>query len=269
MSISFLEKHEKKGMFKLLVKGVDLGYFNSLRRIMNDEVPTLAIEDVEFVENSSILYDEVISHRLGLIPLDTDLKSYNIKSECKCKGEGCARCSVQLSLRAKGPDTVYASEIKSKDPKVKPVHPKIPIVKLLNNQNLSFNATAVLGQGKEHVKWSSGHYYFQFGPQIEIEAGKIDEETAQKVVEECPKNVFEVKAKKLSIIKENQNNCHLCMGCVDKAQEGAITVKGNEEEILFSAELWGQLTLKDVVNEACDILEKKLESLKAALEEIK
>jgi len=161
MDIKLVESQEKKNRLIFSVKGVDTAYANTLRWIMGFEVPVMAIEDVEFRKNTSILYDEMISHRLGLIPLSTDLKSYNMMSECKCKGAGCASCTVKLILKAQGPCTVYASDIKSKDPEIKPLHGKMPIVKLLEDQELEFEATAVLGQGKDHSKWCPGLIYYK------------------------------------------------------------------------------------------------------------
>jgi len=161
MEIKLVENQEKKNRLIFSLKGVDTAYANTLRRIMGFEVPVMAIEDVEFRKNTSILYDEMIAHRLGLVPLSTDLKSYNMMSECKCKGAGCASCTVKLILKVQGPCTVYASDIKSKDPEIKPIYGKMPIVKLLEGQELEFEATAVLGQGKEHSKWSTGLIYYK------------------------------------------------------------------------------------------------------------
>ncbi len=161
MEIKLVENQEKKNRLIFSVKGVDTAYANTLRRIMGFEVPVMAIEDVEFRKNTSILYDEMIAHRLGLIPLSTDIKSYNMMNECKCKGAGCASCTVKLTLKVQGPCTVYASDIKTKDPEIKPLYGKMPIVKLLEGQELEFEATAVLGQGKEHSKWATGLVYYK------------------------------------------------------------------------------------------------------------
>jgi DNA-directed RNA polymerase subunit D len=161
MDVKLIEYQEKKHKLVFSVKGVDAAYANTLRRIMGFEVPVMAIEDVEFRKNSSILYDEMVAHRLGLVPLTTDLKSYNLMSECKCKGAGCASCTVKLTLKAQGPCTVYSSDIKTKDPEIKPVYGKMPIVKLLEGQELELEATAILGQGKDHSKWSTGLIYYK------------------------------------------------------------------------------------------------------------
>lgn len=161
MELKVIEYQEKSNRLIFSLKGVDTAYANTLRRIMGFEVPVMAIEDVEFRKNSSILYDEILAHRLGLIPLTTDLKSYDLPNECKCKGSGCASCQVKITLKATGPGMVYSSELKSKDPAIKPINNKIPIVKLLEGQEVELEATAILGQGKVHSKWCPGLIYYK------------------------------------------------------------------------------------------------------------
>ena len=100
MEIRVLSNDKEKGKLSFIIKDTTPAFVNTLRRIMVEEVPTMAIEDVEFRKNNSILYDEMIAHRLGLISLKTDLKSYNLPENCKCKGEGCARCQLKLTLKA-------------------------------------------------------------------------------------------------------------------------------------------------------------------------
>lgn len=164
MRIQKIKYDKKKGKISFALMETTPSFANLLRRMILENVPTLAIEEVEFKNNDSILYDEIVAHRLGLIPLTTDLKTYNLPDNCKCKGKGCAMCSVILTLTEKGPKTVYASSLKSKDPKVKPTFPETPIVKLLKDQKLQFTATAVLGRGKEHTKWSPAHVHYKSIP---------------------------------------------------------------------------------------------------------
>src|SRR3989338_7641852 len=136
INIETIESEPKNNKLAFMLKGANAAFANALRRAVLEEVPTMAIEDIEFRKNSSVLYDEIIAHRMGLIPLTTDLETYNLPSDCKCKGEGCASCQVKLTLDVEGPATVYASDLKSKDPKVKPVFPGMPINKLLKGQKL-------------------------------------------------------------------------------------------------------------------------------------
>mgnify|MGYP001567655418 CR=1 FL=1 len=147
MDLKLLKKAENKIIF--LIKGTNPSFVNTLRRAMTTEVPTMAVKKVTFVKNNSALFDEIIAHRLGMLPLSTDLSMYTLPENCTCKAAGCARCQVSILLKAEGPLTVYASDLKSQDPKIKPVYARMPIVKLLKGQELEFEAVASLGLGKD------------------------------------------------------------------------------------------------------------------------
>lgn len=255
MELRILENNKKENKCSFILKDTNAAFANALRRNIINKVPVMAIEDVEFRKNSSILYDEMIAHRLGLIPLTTDLKGYNLPSECSCKGKLCAKCKIKLILKAKGPCTVYASDLKSRDPKIKPVYPKMPIVKLLKNQTLELEATAVLGEGKEHIKWSPGLAYYKYKPIIEI--GKYKD--AAIIAKVCPVDVFDVKDNKLTINKDNYLKCHLCNACKDI--DSGIEVRESESEIVFNVESFGQLDCEEILLKAVDIFDKQLSEL--------
>src|SRR3990167_3038983 len=138
MNIKILKQDEDKIVY--LISDTETSLINALRRLIMEEVPVMAIDEVTFSKNNSALYDEMIAHRLGLLPLSTDLSGYNLKEECKCKGKGCSSCQVKMALQAKGPCTVLAKDIKSKDSKIKPVYPEMPITILLKGQNLELEA---------------------------------------------------------------------------------------------------------------------------------
>jgi DNA-directed RNA polymerase subunit D len=132
-------------------------YVNSLRRLAISEVPTLAIDDVVMLENSSVMHDEAVAHRLGLIPLRTDPGRFVMPHECDCKSTlGCSKCRVLLVLDSEASDktkVVTSGELVSEDELVKPVSKDIPIIVLAPNQKLKFEAYARLGTGKDHAKW--------------------------------------------------------------------------------------------------------------------
>jgi DNA-directed RNA polymerase subunit D len=132
-------------------------YVNSLRRLAISEVSTLAIDDVVILENSSVMHDEAVAHRLGLIPLRTDPGKFVMPQECDCKSTlGCSKCRVLLVLDAEANEktlAVTSGELVSEDEMVKPVSKDIPIVVLAPNQKLKFEAYARLGIGKDHAKW--------------------------------------------------------------------------------------------------------------------
>jgi len=93
------------------------------------EVPTLAIDEISLYDNTSVLFDEQISLRLGLIPLQAgDLDVFSRPEECQCGGEGCPGCRVDFMLSAEGPGMVYSKNIQFTDPRVRPAFDKIPML---------------------------------------------------------------------------------------------------------------------------------------------
>lgn len=262
MEIRLLDNDKKNFKLSLVIKDSTAAIINSIRRNALVNVPTMAIEDVEFRKNSSILYDEMIAHRLGLLSLKTDIKSYTLPGKCKCEGKGCAHCQLKLTLKAKGPAVVYASDIKSKDPKVIPVYSKTPIVKLMKGQELELEATAVLGLGKDHIKWSPGLVYYKNKPNIEI----IKEcENKEEVVSSCPVKIFELKDGKMTLNKDNVLKCHLCEACVDICRpKGAIKLE-KTNDFIFYVESWGQLSAKDIIERALDAFDEQLDDFAKVL----
>ena len=148
-SIQTLNANEKKITLKL--KGFPLQYANALRRICLNGVPIFAIDTVDILENSSILADEGIAHRLGLIPLKTELSAIETSSD-----------SDRIMLTLDSGDstetrTIFSGEIESQDDTIKPISEKIPIVTLAPNQRIKFEEHARLGRGIEHAKWNSSN----------------------------------------------------------------------------------------------------------------
>jgi DNA-directed RNA polymerase subunit D len=154
-SIDILQKEEERIVIKF--SNVPRQYVNAIRRLSISEVPTLAMDDVVILENSSVMHDEAIAHRLGLIPLRTDLDRFVVPHDCDCKSTlGCSKCRVLLVLDSEANEktkVVNSGELLSEDELVKPVSKDIPIVVLAPSQKLKFEAYARLGVGKDHAKW--------------------------------------------------------------------------------------------------------------------
>ncbi len=265
MEVRIMENNKEQGKLSFILKDSNPVFANTLRRLMIDEVPTMAIEDVEFQKNNSILYDEFIAHRLGLMPLKTDLKSYNLPEKCKCEGKGCNRCQLKMVLRAtKSSGVVYASEIKSKDPAVKPVFPNMPIVKLLKGQTLELEATAVLGKGKNHMKWSPCHAWYKYKPIIEI-TGEV--KNPEAIIEVDHNNIFEIKDRKLAVNKDRVLECDLSLDFseIDKN----VKVTASDTDFVFYVESFGQLSCKEIINKALDIFEEQLDEFEEELKKAK
>ena len=158
-SLEVIKKDSQKISVKL--KGVPIQYANALRRICLNGVPIFAIDTVDIIENSSVLPDEGLAHRLGLIPITTDLSRFNEPSKCDCNSEsGCSNCKVMLVLDTGESDvtrTVFSNELSSEDDSIKPVSDKISIVQLAPGQRVKIECYARLGRGTDHAKWNSAN----------------------------------------------------------------------------------------------------------------
>jgi DNA-directed RNA polymerase subunit D len=156
MNPKFQILEKRADSVKFLLEGVDVPFANALRRTILSEVPTFAVDEVEFLENDSALFDEIIAHRLAMVPLTTPVDRFSLDAL------ELDDYTVTLSLEAEGPGMVYSGDLKSSDEDVKPANVNIPIVKLAEGQRLTFNAYAKLGRGKDHAKWQPGFVYYKY-----------------------------------------------------------------------------------------------------------
>lgn len=255
---------------RLIIKGVDVPFMNALRRIMLAEVPSMAIDEIVVLENSSMLHDEILAHRLGLVPLKTDLDTYNLPEECPCKSEfGCNLCRVTLTLDVEAKDsarTVYSSDLIPNNPDIAPVSNKIPIVKLAPNQRIRLEAYARLGKGKEHAKWQPVSVCaYKYFPKIKINGKLCD--ACGKCVEVCPKRVLMNVGGKVEI--RNIIECTLCQDCVDACPKGpnVIEVSWDKNAFIFDIESNGGFPVERTLFEALKILDGKVENFLSLLKE--
>ncbi|MEK6940936.1 MAG: DNA-directed RNA polymerase subunit D [Nanoarchaeota archaeon] len=260
MELKLLNK--RKNIVSFVVKGTNPAYMNTIRRLITGEVPAMAIKTVHFTKNTSALYDEILAHRLGLVVLKTDLSSYELIESCKCEGKGCARCSVDFTLSAEGPCTVYADMLKCADTKIVPVFPKTVIAKLAKNQQIEFEAKAVLGCGKNHAKFSPGHVYYYGAPSIKVDPKK---DTAE-AVRVCPKHVFKLDNNKAVV--NDLMACDLCMACVEACPDN-IEVVGSEKDFVMFVEAWGQLSPDEMVVYALKVFDEKTDKFVKELKSLK
>jgi len=229
-------------------------FVNAVRRTAVFDVPVLAIEDVYFTKNSSALYDEIIAHRLGLVPLKTDPKSYNLPEDCTCKGKLCAKCSVKIILKAKGPATVYSGDMKFKDPAIKAVHAQIPIVKLLEGQEIELEAIAILGKGKVHAKWSPCHAWHRGGPEFTF----TKEADAKAVLDKIPGDVVRKDGRSIEV-----KDFGKWTDAYEQMLRGAgVEVKNSETRFILYLESWGQLKPAEILTQAVGILQSKVKEAK-------
>ncbi|HLC52384.1 MAG TPA: DNA-directed RNA polymerase subunit D [Candidatus Nanoarchaeia archaeon] len=254
MKIEKLNEDKKNGKLTFLLKDSDEVFANTIRRLIIEEVPTLAVEDLEIRDNSSALYDEMLALRLGLLPIKTDLKSYNLKNECKCENEGCAQCELTITLKSNKKGSVLAGEAISTDPKCKFVHDNMPIVKLLAKQKIDVTMKAILGQGKEHTKWSPGTAFYKKEAVVKI--GKVKDPVL--LAKNCTDGVFTIKGSNVTLNKDKIYSSNL-LDTYAELNDG-ITVD-HTNNLVFTVENWGQLSNKEILQRSADILKNKAEEM--------
>lgn len=261
MNIKVLDRGEKPvEWIKFVLEGEEVtpAFANAFRRVLREEVPVLAIEDVLVKNNSSVLYDEMFGLRLGLIPIVTP-DNYVLPSVCKC-GSHCPKCSVSLMLKKKGPGWVYSKEMKSQDPKVKPAFDNIPIVFLTEAQGIDMETIAQMGVGRTHMKWQASVPAYQLYPEI-----KLGKNVTKEGLAVCPRDVFDLKTLKVKNLEE----CNLCMACVRNSPKGAVEVNGKGNSYIFYVESLGQLEVKDLLTRAAQMIESKAVELTGLIKESK
>lgn len=270
MEIAFSRLDERVAKFTL--SGVSMSFANMFRRAMISEVPTLAIEDVRIYDNTSVLFDEMLTHRLGLIPLRTDLKRYKPRSECTCEGAGCPVCTATYTLSVEGPKTVYSSDLIPQDPDAAPAEEKIPIIDLVRDQKIVLEAYAIAGTGKEHAKWqpttACGYKNYPLIAISELCDG------CGMCVDECPRDVLEAVQGNVRVIGERQGLCSLCRLCERACLAGgigaepAIRIDADPQKFIFVVEGDGSMPVREIIERALQYIQRSSDDLVDVMNEI-
>jgi DNA-directed RNA polymerase subunit D len=270
MEIEFSSLDDSLARFTLT--GASPAFANAFRRAMIGEVPTLAIEDVRIYDNTSAFFDEMLAHRLGLIPIKTDLSTYSTKEKCSCGEAGCPGCMVTFTLSVEGPKTVLSSDLIPQDPNATPVYDNIPIVKLTKGQKLVIEAHAVLNTGREHAKWQPTLVCgFKNHPVISISESC---DACAMCVDECPRGILAVRGKKVEVVDGKLTDCSMCKLC-EKAclssgigDEPAITISAEADRYIFVVESDGSLPVKEIMNRALYYIRDQSDELERQIGEI-
>jgi len=273
------------------LEGVDASFSNAIRRVCIAEVPTLAIDLVEVLENSSVLCDEFISHRLGLIPIvSTVAKEMSFPYETTLDEES-GRTEIEFELTAKGSsDQTYdvtSGHLTSFDKRVFPVkHASLDennpdptkagilVVKLRKHQEVKLRCTARKGIGKDHAKWSPvATAVFRYEPFIDINRALMDTlnvSEKRSFVESCPGRLLRYDEESDSVQVE-KNAAYSYDGEImkkadDLGKPGLVNIRPNMNKVNFTIETTGALPPEEVVHQGLEILKTKLDVLKGELD---
>jgi len=236
-----------------VLSNTDLSIANSLRRIMISEVPTIAIDMVEFDSNNTVLADEFLAHRLGLIPLDSrNVDKMKYTRDCTCS-QYCAVCSVELALDVSCEEErtrdVTTRDLRSSDDYVVPVHaddndPGILIVKLKRGQSLRLRCIAKKGVSKEHAKWSPvSAVGFEYDPHNNLRHSEYWYEEDPKLEWPLSKNAAE-----------------------ETPAEGPFDYNAEPRRFYFDVETTGALRPEDVMVASLRILQEKLADVQKGID---
>ncbi|KAJ9705120.1 hypothetical protein PVL29_003254 [Vitis rotundifolia] len=274
---------------KFELRETDASMANALRRVMIAEVPTVAIDLVEIEVNSSVLNDEFIAHRLGLIPLTSErAMSMRFSRDCDaCDGDGqCEFCSVEFHLRAKcmTDETldVTSKDLISSDHTVVPVDfsdspgydssdkKGIIIVKLRRGQELRLRAIARKGIGKDHAKWSpAATVTFMYEPEIHINEDLMESLTLEEKtswVESSPTKVFDIDPNTQQVTVSDPEAYTYDDEVLKKAEAmgkpGLVEIYAKEDSFIFTVESTGAIKASQLVLNAIDVLKQKLDAVR-------
>jgi DNA-directed RNA polymerase subunit D len=263
LKVELLELSEERT--KLLLSGVTAAFANGIRRACMSEVPTLAIDEIVLYDNTSVLFDEQLSLRIGLIPLQAkDLDMYSQPEDCQCGGEGCPGCRVDFTLSSEGPGTVYSRDVKFTDPTVKPAFESIPIVILGEGEKLVMEGFATKRVGRDHAKWQSGTLCgYKNLPGIEIGTACTG---CKKCVEVCPREILVIVDGRAKA--RNIEECSLCKLCVKECDVGAISVLPVLDSFVLTIESSGCMPSNELVAKASEEIKLRAETLVAKLAEL-
>jgi len=270
--------------------GADVSLANALRRIMLSEVPSVAIEKVYILDNSSIIHDEVLAHRLGLVPIKldpdnltevdsgnedamTDANTTVFRMDVLCGTAPEEHEKDQSDPRwRRDPDTPYTRHVYSdcfewvpqgdqleRFGEVKPVHDDILIAKLRPGQRIMAEMYCQKGVGKDHAKFSPvATASYRLLPRIVLTdaAQALPKDKKEELVGKCPMNVFDVEDS--ALVAARPRDCTMCRECIRGEEwRDKVKLKRVADHFIFSVETVGALPPEDIVRRAIAILKEK------------
>ncbi len=303
MKAEIVDGWPKGNKIRILLSDTNAAQVNSLRRAIIADVPKMAITKVRFeqgvtqdengdyIESVNVLSDEVLSHRLAMIPVPTFLDEFCFPEDDPNNENlpedqwGSPLSQIIYHLSKKGPSgkgdelvTVYAEDLNvlgETKLQIKDEHKKIPITVLSNGQYLELYAYATLGRGRDHAKWSPAAAV-TFQPR---QKAVLKNATKAKVLFDL--NLTSKSGRKIESGMFKNKECTDVDAVLDleKAlhQVGygtgreedfadAIVMEDIPNEYVFSFESDGSLSPEEIFNKACEELVSRFDKISGEID---
>ncbi len=251
--VTFIDRDDRSARF--LVRGVTPAFANGVRRAILADVPTLSVDSVRVIENSSVMFDEQIALRLGLVPLTTP-DDYRPDDE------------VTLAIDVEGPATAYSGDLVSSDEAVQPADEDIPIIELKEGQRLELEADAALGVGKDHAKHQGGVAVgYRHLQRVEVvgETGEFeddDPEIIRGVIEEGAAEHADADAENDDLVPAAAFDNDLSRRYPGKE----VAVEDVPNAFVFDVESDGSIPVEELVLDAVRTLDSRANELQEAVQ---
>ncbi|KAL3872987.1 hypothetical protein ACJMK2_036152 [Sinanodonta woodiana] len=278
--------------------GIDAAIANAFRRILLSEVPTMAIEKVFIYNNTSIIQDEVLAHRLGLIPIKADPRMFEYRQEGEAGLEGRETDTLEFQLKVKctrnantkeatDPDELYRDHKVTtkhlkwipignqsqifKEGDIRPVHDDILIAKLRPGQEIDIKIHCVKGIGKDHAKFSPvATASYRLLPEITL-TRPIEGELAKKLQRCFSPGVIEIDSKNgkeyARVAHARRDTCSREVFRHDDLKD-YVQLHKIRDHFIFSVESTGVLPPEVLVSEAIKVLKGKCRAFLHELKEV-
>ena len=299
MKAEIVEGWPKDNRIRIVLSDTNAAQVNSLRRAILADVPKMAITRVRFeqgvtqdnkgevIESINVLPDEVLAHRLAMVPVPTFLDEFVFPEDDPNNenlpedqwGSPLSQIIYHLSIRGPNSDsseefkTVYAGDLNvlgETKLQIKEEHSRIPLTLLSKGQYLELYAYATLGRGRDHAKWCP--------------AAAVTFQPRQKAVLSKPKkanvlfdlNLTSKSGRKIDSKMFTNKECTDVNAVMDleralqqvgygtgreDAFDNAITMEDIEGEYVFSFESDGSMSTEDIFNRACVELVSRFEKI--------
>jgi len=261
----------------------------------------MAIDKVEIMSNTTVLHDDFLAHRLGLVPLKSTFAKFGAEPQmvynrdCGCYQQ-CPRCTVvfELSVKCTSNETlnVTTKELKSQMPKKVGIalggaeadsmgadgesdDDHILLVKMRKGQELKLRALAQMGIGKEHAKWGPcSAAVFTYEPEVEFNKkvySTMDAVEKKDFVEACPFKRPKDKGFAYEAVESEdppELACMVCIDCIERSKDkfpGLAKVRDKPGWFKFVVETSGALRPEEIVERSILVLMKKLEDIRSSM----